>query len=112
MSACAGRFERSTWIIQPNIDPLNQVAAHVDVIVFDESNTASESRVQAKVCNFLNEAFPGFIFRVRFACVDDLDWSLCIVEQSADTLQIIEQQIRSVIGCKATAETDGQDVRA
>ncbi len=100
------RFQWSPRIVQPDINALDQVTTDVDVVVFHERNPAGEPRIVAKVGDLLNEAFAWFVFRMRFAGVDQLDWSIGVFQYLRDSISLAEQQVGSFVGRKPASKAD------
>ena len=42
LSACPGGLQGASWIVEPHIDPLDQMPAYVDVVILDEYNLAGK----------------------------------------------------------------------
>jgi|GEM_PF-5471837 len=74
LTASSGGLQWAPRIVQPNVDPLNQVSTNIDVIVFDEGHFSSESRVMTQVGNLLDEPLARLIFGMRFTCENQLHW--------------------------------------
>ncbi len=45
----------------------------IDIVIFNEGNAATETRIQSKVSDLLNESFARFVFRVSLTGVDQLN---------------------------------------
>ena len=70
------------------------------------ANLRGEPRIVAKVGDLLNEAFAWFVFRMRFAGVDQLDWSIGILQHLRDSISLAEQQVGSFVGCIPASKAD------
>ena len=65
LAAGSGGFQRTPRIVQPDIDTLRQMAADVDVIVFDEDEFVGKLRVAHQLRNLLQDALARFVERMR-----------------------------------------------
>src|SRR5256885_14722336 len=89
-SACAARFKRAKWMIQPKIDPLHETTRDVTVVILQKDNAVLETGFAAEFVNFLDERLARFVAWMRLACEDKLDRPCCIVEQSLEPFLIAE----------------------
>ena len=90
---------------------MDQTPRDVGVVVFNEDNAIVKTRFTREFVNFLNERFATFISRMRFTSKYELDRMSCVVEQPFQPLFIGKQERATLIGGKASGETDGQDFR-
>ena len=88
LAACARCFKRSSRIVQPDIDTLDQVSADVDVIIFKEHDAVLKVTVVARVGDFLNELFARLISRMRFSSEDQLNWAAGMRQQTAEAVKV------------------------
>ena len=112
LAAGAARFERPPRIVEPDVDPLDEVAADVDVVILDEEQLAGESRIADQPRDLLQDLLAGPIVWMRLAREDQLHRHLRIVEQRDGRFEILQDQIGAFVGGEAPREADGQRVEA
>ena len=104
---CLQRTGRS---IQPYVNALNHLASQLHIVVLQEEDLTYELRH----CRYLNDALDqiltGLIVRVSLTCKYELYGTLLVVHDSSQTVQVGEQQVSTLIGCKAACETDSQHI--
>ena len=110
LSAGAAGLLRTARVVQPDVDALDQVSAHVDVVVLDEHHPVAQLRGLGGVVNVPQHFLPGTIGGVGLAREHELHRPLGIVDQPLDALEVAQDQIGPLVGGEAPGETDGQGV--
>src|SRR6185369_4721648 len=103
--------QRTPRVVQPNIDSLDEVTSHIDVVVLDEYDFVGELWVPHQLSNLLQHAFAWFIARMCLSGKDKLHRILGIVHHRCQSFDVSENQVCALIGCEATGKTDGQCIR-
>ena len=109
LTAGAGRLERTAWRVEPHVDALDQVAAEVDVVVFDEHHALRVRRLATELRDCPQQLLPGVVLRVRLACEDELDGGIAGHER-AQALDLGEEERRPLVGGEPARESDGEHV--
>ena len=105
-----GCFEGSTWIVQPDIDTLNQMATDVNVVIFNEHDPISKTFVVFQDGNRANKLLTGFVLRMSLARKNQLNRSLRIVDDFADSVEVIKNQVGAFISGESASESNRQDI--
>src|ERR1700677_4717974 len=90
LSAGARSFERTTRIVQPYVNALDEMAADVDVVVFYENKLIGEFRVAHQICHTLQDALAGVVERMRLTGKNKLHGALRVVNHGGEQLDIAE----------------------
>src|SRR6478735_8185609 len=67
LSAGSAGLQRSSRVVRPDVDTLDEMPPHVDVVVLEKQDLARETRVPHQLRNLLQELLAGLIMRVRLA---------------------------------------------
>ncbi len=105
--------EASTWparIVQPDVHALHEIAADVDVVIFDEDEAVAELAVAHQLRDLLQDSLAGFVERVGLAGEDELHRTLRVVHHRSELFDIGENQIRALVGGESPRESDRQRV--
>src|SRR4051812_8281117 len=104
LSACAGRFERPTRIVEPDIDTLHEMAADIDVVILNKDEAICKCRVAHHFGNLLQDTFAGLVVWMRFSCEDKLHRPVRIVHHGIEPGDIRQHEVRTLVGGKAARE--------
>src|SRR5215203_4850787 len=110
-AAGAAGLERLAWRVQPDVAALDEIVRHVQVVVIDEGDTATEGGVTGVAVDALQDALAAVVGRMGLAGEDDLHRPPRVVEDAGQPLRIAEHQLGPLVGREAAREADGQDVR-
>ena len=110
MSACAGGFLRPAGIVQPDVHALHEVAAHVDVVIFDEDEAIPELAVAHQLRDLLQNSFAGLVERMGFAGEDELHGTLRIVHHGGELLDIGEDQVGALVRGESPRKSDRERI--
>src|SRR5665213_3412312 len=83
----------------------------MNIVVFDEHQTALKLAVFAEVDDALDETFALVVARMSLAGKDELHGPATIVEQFDHVLELIEDQRGAFVSGKAPGKADGQGIR-
>ena len=103
-----GCLQRTSGIIQPDIDTLDQMPTNVHVVVFEEDDTPTKLRSSSNLNHAGDQFLAALIFGMCLPGENELDWPLLVVQQSSYTLNIPEDQITSFVCCEPAGESNGQ----
>ncbi len=103
-------FVRTYRVVQPEIGSGNQVASHLDIIVFQENDLAPECIAAREPVNLLNEGFTRPVGRMGFSCKDNLHRTFRIVQDAPQVFGVAEDQRGALISGEAPCETNNEGV--
>ncbi len=110
LAAGSAGFQRTPWVIQPNIHTLNQVSGKGHIIVFHQENLSSEAFAAGDIMDMFDHLVSGAVCRVRLAGEDDLNRHVLAVQKPFNPGHISENQVCPLIGGKTSGKTDGKGV--
>src|ERR1700731_3487049 len=96
LTTCTACLMWSNRIVQPEIRARNQVAGHGDIIIFQEDDLAPESIAARETIHLLNQRLARFISWMSLTSKDYLHRSFRIIHNAVQTLNISENQGRSL----------------
>ena len=102
------RDARPSRRIQPDITPLNQMFSQMHIVITQEYD--ARVRFTNKSHPASNNLLSSLIGRMRLSDQNKLHGSLGIIQQSQQALRVMQQEIRTFIGCKTSRKTEGQYV--
>src|SRR5579859_958272 len=88
------------------------MAADIDVIVLNEHEFLAELGIAHHLRDLLQHALAGFVQRMRFTCKYELNRAVGIIHHRCQLLDIAENEIRTLVGCKPSREANRQRVPA
>ena len=109
--ARATGFERTQRVVQPKIDPLDQTARNVSVIIFDKDDPVMKAGFASQLVDLLNECFAAFVARMRFSGEDELHRPRQIIQHPQEPIRITKKKRAAFVSGKAPGKTDRQDLR-
>jgi len=98
--------------VQPDVDPLDEVARDAHVVVLQEDETPAHSLLAAEVDELLDELLPLVVARVRLPGEDELDRAFLVQEQPLQPLGVAQQECRALVGGEAPREPDRERLGA
>ena len=112
LTAGAGSFQRPARIVQPDIDALDQMAADIDVVVFDEDEPARRSRrSRINSAIFCSTCLPGsscgWALPAKMNCTGRFG-SLTIAASFSISRK---NQIGPLVCCEPSGKADRQCIR-
>src|ERR1700675_2750876 len=72
LAAGSGGFQRTPRIVKPDIDTVRQMAADVDVVVFDKYEFVGKLRVAHQLRNLLQDTLARLVQRMSLPGEDEL----------------------------------------
>src|SRR5215467_5643897 len=72
LAAGAAGFQRSTWIVQPDIHALCQEVSRVHLVIFNECDMSCELRVESQGINLMDQMLAMLIGGMRLSRKHDL----------------------------------------
>ena len=112
LAARARCLQGPPWIVQPDVHALHEMAADVDVVVFDEDELVGELRIAHQFGNLLQHSLAGLIVRMSLAGKNKLHRAFGIVHHRRQTLDVRQNQISSLVCRKAAGKSDSERIRA
>jgi hypothetical protein len=91
---------------------LDEMAADVDVVVFDEDDLADETRVAVETRELPAAPSCRAVARVGLAREDRTAPASADGSPAVERLEILEQQIRALVGGETAREADRQRIAA
>src|SRR5260370_18368262 len=101
-------FVRTYRVVQPEIGSGNQVATHLDIIVFQENDLAPACIAAREPVNLLNEGFTRPVGRMGFSCKDNLHRTFRIVQDAPQRFGVAADQRGALISGEAPCETNNE----
>ena len=103
-------LQRTSRSIQPYIDTLNHLASQLHIVVLQEEDLTHELGHSRYLYDALDQILTGLIVRVSLTCEYELYGALLVINDSSQTIEVREEQVCTLIGCKTASETDSQHV--
>ena len=110
LAGCSGSFERTGRCVQPDVDTRYQATGQLHVIVLKENNLTQELGTAGNLDNLLDESLTGTVVRVSLTGKEELDGIVGVVDNLGQTIEVGKQQVGTLVGSEATAETDEQRI--
>ena len=104
-AGCSRRFHGTNWIVEPYVNTTCHHQSGVHIVIFDESNRNFVSDLFGRIEDISNQLFSSLISWMCFSREDKLNFSSTNLAQ---TLQILEHKICSLVGCKPTSKSNCQ----
>ena len=111
LTRCTGSLQRTCRCVQPNINTRDQAASQTHIVVLEEDDLTQELRTARDLDDVLDQALTTAIGRVCLTCKYELDREFLVVNDLGQTVEVCEQQVRTLVSSEAAAETDQQGVR-
>ena len=111
LSAGARGFEGTAWVVEPDVDSLDEVAAYVDVVVLDEDELVGELAVAHHLGDLLEDLLARLVEGMGFAGEDELHWALGVVDHGRESLDVGKEEVGALVSGKAAGEADGEGIR-
>ena len=111
LAARPGRFERTTRVVEPNVDALHQAAPDVDVVIFEEDDALRELRIALERDDAADDRFAEVVGRVRFTGENELHRAFRVVDDAVEALFVLNDEVSALVFGEATGETDRQRFR-
>ena len=112
LTARARCLQRPPRIVQPDINALHQMAADVDVVVFDKDELICELRGCASdsaIC--CRTRLPGSSLGCALPAKTNCTGPFGIVHHGGQALDVRQKQVSSLVGRKAAGKSDSERVR-
>src|SRR6266576_1262526 len=103
-------FERHARQVDPHVHTRDHALREMHFVILEERNSSLETGILRGRENPLQHALPRIVRGMRLAGEDDLDRAARVGQQSPQPLGVAEQQVGSLVGCKAPGESEGQHV--
>ena len=97
-------------VFSQDVYPLHQMLGQIHVVVTQEDHVGAGLEQPNKVCPFLNQRLPRLVCRMCLAGDDELHRALGTSQKPQQTLRIVQQQVRSLIGREAARKAQCQRV--
>ena len=81
------------------------------VVIIDECNTACELRIRRAAIDSLETSFPGLIERVSFTGKDELNGPAESIQETRESVLVIEYQIRALVVCEPSCKSNSKGGR-
>ena len=111
LPACPAGLVWAYGIVQPQVRTGNQVACHINIVVFQENNLPPESVTAREAVDLLDQRFARPIGRVRLARENDLHRAPGIVHDAVQAFRVAEDERRPFVCRETPRETDNQGIR-
>ena len=98
------------WRVDPHIHALHQVFSQKHVVITQEDHMGARLWPADELPPLLNQGLSRLVLRMRFASNNELHRTLQITEQTKQPLRIVQQQVRSLVGCEAPRKAQCQRV--
>ena len=95
-------------VVDPDVDPLDQMRGEQHVVVAEEQHVAAGLRALAEAHPLLHQSLPGVVLGVRLAGDDELHRALGVGQDAQQPLGVVQQETRALIGGEAAREAQGQ----
>src|SRR6185436_15837925 len=105
------RLQRAAWVVQPDVDALDQEPPDPHVVVLEDEDPSAELPRARALEDLLDDALTGAVRRMRLAGEDQLDGPLLVPQEAGEPVDVVEDQAGALVGREAPGEADRQDVR-
>ena len=112
LAAGAGGLLTAGRVVHPDVHALYQHLCQSDVVVGYEHNLAYELGQFGNLHDALDKVASGLVGGVSLACKQELHGALGVVHNLGQAVQILEEQERTLVGCKAAGETNCEHIAA
>ena len=109
-AARSARLPGSPWRVDPDIHPLHQVLGQQHVVVAQEDDVGADFRPADELYPFMDQGLSRPVLRMGLAGDDELHRALRIGQQTQQSLRIVQQQVRPLVGRKAPRKAQCQRV--
>src|SRR5256885_13477731 len=110
LSAGARCFQWPARIVEPYIDSLHEVTAHVDVIVFDKGELVAELRISHHLRNLLKNTFARLVMGMGLPGKHELDRAFGVVDHRGKLFQVPQDQVGAFVSGEAASKPDSQRI--
>src|SRR5215831_3417184 len=110
-SASPTGFERSPWIVQPDIAALDEEMRPMKVVIVDEGHPSSESRVGGAPVNPVEALLAMLVGGMRLSRKYKLHAAARCIQKPQEPVMIVENQLRPFVLRETPRETDRQSRR-
>ena len=110
LTGSTGCFERTCRSVQPDIHTRYEAACQLHIVVFEEDNLTQELGTAGDFDDSLNQSLTCAV-RVSLTCKQELYRIIGVVHNLRQTVQVGEQQVRTLISSETTPETNQQRIR-
>jgi hypothetical protein len=86
-------------------------AGNADVVVGDEDEAVADIGVSGELGDLLDQALAGMVGRVSLSGEDELHGSISVEQKCTQPIDLVQQEVRSLVRGEATGEPDCEDVR-
>ena len=108
LAARTARLEAPAWSVHPQIDPLDQLACRMEVVVLQEQYFPQETFVIANFDNLFDQFHSHPVARMGFARENEMDRAFLMVHYPVEPIKVRKEQCRPFVGGKAPGKTDYQ----
>ena len=95
-------------VVEPHVAAAREHAAHLHVVLLDERHAPLEAGLAGVLVDDAREFLPALVAGVRLAGEDDLHRALGVSEERGETLRLLEDQRRTLVGGEAAREAEGE----
>ena len=106
----AARLLGAPWVVQPDVDPLNQAPPDVHVVVFDEHDVSREPLVAGDLDDALDQFLAHPVLGVGLAGEDELDRPIRRSDDVDHPVHVLKDQAGPLVGREPAGEADRQGV--
>ena len=110
-SAGSARLPWPPRRIEPDVHSPDQLLGQLHIVVAKEDHGSARTGAANEMGPLPNQGLARLIGRMGLACHDELHRALRIIQQPQQPLRIVQQQIRSFVGCETARKTQDQGVR-
>ena len=96
--------------VDPDVHPLDQVLGQQHVVVAEKDRVRARLRLPDEMHPFPDEGLSSLVRRMRLARDDELYRALRIGQETKQSLRIVQQQVRSLVGREAACKAQCQRV--
>src|ERR1700677_3793997 len=110
-AAGAAGFERTPWIVKPNIAATDHLAGNMDVVIFYEHEVVRQVAVPAQMDDLLDEPFAVIVAWMGLARKNKLNRAVPVFAKFHDVIELLENERSAFVGGKTPCKTNRQRVR-
>ena len=105
-----GSLEGTGRRVHPDVHTRNEAASQLHVVVVEEDNLADKLGTLADFVNLLDEALACAISGVSLTGEEELHGIVGVVDNLGQTVEVGEEEVRTLVGGKTTGEADEERV--
>jgi hypothetical protein len=102
---------RTTRVVQPHVNSLNELARHVHVVVFDKYDPRREAMIPGEPHNILDQLLAHAVLGVGLAAEDELDRPVRRAHKRIQTLDVLQDQAGPLVGREPAREADRKRIQ-